>query len=135
MEKNRVEEAIKQLKIAISNMKDVKSFTLEQNDTNYEIIVESQDEISYKINLTMMDIYFCIIKYGINAFCLTFTYEIEREFIRVRKINKALEKAYKNKNTYDIEKLMKLKYEKEINIKMIRQYVTTRERRWYYGEK
>lgn len=123
MKKITVEEAIEQLKVSISEMKEVKSFTLEQNGTNYEIIVESQDEITCKINLTMMDIYFYIVKYGINDFCFTFIYEIEREFRKERNINIALEKSYNNKYKYDIKKLMKLKYGKEINIKMIRQYI------------
>lgn len=123
MKNEKVEEAIEQLKVAISEMKEVKSFTLEQDGTNYEIIVESQDEITCKINLTMMDIYFYIVKYGINDFCLMFTYEIEREFRKEHKINMVLEKAYKNKYTGDIKKLMKLKYGKEINIKNIRQYI------------
>lgn len=97
MKKPTVEEAIEQLKIAISEMKEVKSFTLEQNGTNYEIIVESKDGTSCNINLTMMDIYFYICEYGINAFCFIFPYEIERRLKKEREINKVLEQAYKNK--------------------------------------
>lgn len=124
MKKNTVEEAIKQLKIAISEMKEVKSFTLEQNGTNCEIIVESQDEISCRINLTMMDIYFYITKHSIYTFCFMFTIKIICELEKVREINKALEQGYKNKDKIKIKKLMMLKYSNQIDTRNIKQYVT-----------
>lgn len=113
------EEAIKQLKEAISKIKDVESFTLEQTfiygDAHYDLNVKSTDGIPYHLFLGIYSSIDCYIDmHGVDNFCDTICEDIKLKFRIERGIKnnpitekyvvrdaETLKEAFKNIETND----------------------------------
>lgn len=113
MKKITVEKAMDQLKEAISEIEDVKSFTLRRCFVNdepyYKLKVKSKDSITFNMTLGMYStIDICIYMSGIDKYCEAVCKEIKNKFKKERAfregyivneaINEALLNAYEDRD-------------------------------------
>lgn len=113
MKKITTEKALEQLKEAISEIEDVKSFTLRRCFVNgepyYKLKVKSKDNITFHMTLGMYStIDICIYMSGIDKYCEAVCKEIKNKFKKERAfregyvdnkaINKALLNAYEDRD-------------------------------------
>lgn len=96
---------IEELKEAIANVEEVKSFSVSYlNKNHYDIFVKSKDGIKYKRTLSLFGLETYINRYGVSEICKNITDDMQYKFNKERKrikenaINKALLNAYEDRD-------------------------------------